>query len=311
MTTLRTRLLWLTAAFAALASVLSLQPARAQAPVNRVVYRIAPHETDPAITRFDGPHHVVFETPVDPVAKLLVFMSGSGGVPGGMVEFLNVAASQGYRVISLAYNDTPAVVEICTRDPDPTCSGRFRQKRLFGDNVLAAIDDQPAESVVNRLAKLLLALDRAHPTEGWGQFLDGAEPKWDRITIGGHSQGAGMAAYLAQRRTVARVVLFSSPWDNSGQQRLAPWINGTGVTPADRWFGAYHKKENTAALIARAYQALKIPPAHIRVFTLEPSKLIGDNPYHLSMVGNGTTPHDASGAPAYAADWAFLVGTGR
>jgi predicted esterase len=311
MTNLPDRRHWMTVAAAVLVAAPLVITARAEPPANPVVYRIAPHETDPAITRFDVPHYVTFEPPMDPAANLLVFMSGSGGVPGGTSEFLAVAASRGYRVISLAYNDLPAVVAVCTSDPDPTCSGRFRQKRIFGDNVLASIDDRPAESIVNRLVKLLEALDRLHPAEGWGQFLDGAAPKWSRIAVAGHSQGAGMAAYLAQRRAVARVVLFSSPWDNSGHERLAPWINGTGVTPADRWFAAYHKKENTASLIARAYQALKIPPAQIRVFALEPDKRVGDNPYHLSMVGNGTTPHDATGAPAYVADWSFLVGAGR
>jgi predicted esterase len=317
MTTPLARLGGWTALSAALFAAVALQSVRAQTPQapqtpgSRVVYRIAPHETDPAITRFDLPHYVAFDAPPDPAANLLVFMSGTGGAPAGTSEFLGVAVSRGYRVISLAYNDTPAVVAICTRNPDPACSGKFRQKRIFGDDVLASIDDQPAESIVNRLAKLIAALDRAHPAEGWGQYLDGAAPKWSRIAVAGHSQGAGMAAYLAQRRTVARVILFSSPWDFYGQQQLAPWIKGTGDTPAERWFGAYHKKENTAPLIARAYQALKIPPDHVRVFSLEPSQIIGDNPYHLSMVGNGTTPRDASGAPAYTADWSFLVGMGR
>jgi hypothetical protein len=93
---------------------------------------------------------------------------------------------------------------------------------------------------------------------------------------------------------------------------LAPWVfDGPGATPADQWFGAYHKKEQTAALIAQAYKALKIPEAHVRVFTLEPSRMIGPNPYHLSMVGDGTTPRDATGQPAYASDWRFLLGSSR
>jgi predicted esterase len=275
-----------------------------------VVYRVPPQTTDASIHRFTEPHYVTFDPDAPASADLLLFLSGSGGTPTGAIDFLNIAAAQGYRVISLAYNDTPAVVSICGQNADAGCSADVRQKRIFGDNATNKIDDTPAESIVNRLSKLLAALDRDHPGEGWGAYLDAGAPKWARIAVSGHSQGAGMAAYIAQRRLVARAILFSSPWDFYGRsQQLAPWITvGPGATPPDRWFAAYHKKENTADLIARAYSALKIPAAHIRMFTLEPGLRTGLNPYHLSMLGSATTPRDRNGSPAYADDWRFLVG---
>ena len=296
-----------------IALIVSVALLSAAAPADLVIYRVAPAATDSAIERFNDPHYVVFERGAPESADLLVFMSGSGGRPDGASDFLAVAARQGYRVISLAYNDLPAVVAICTPDPDPSCSGDVRQKRNFGDNVTRKIDDRPAESIVNRLVKLLRALDRDHASEGWGGYLAGDEPRWDRIAVAGHSQGAGMAAYLAQLRPVERVILFSSPWDSFGRRRqLAPWVlKGSGVTPSKRWFGAYHRKENTADLIAEAYRALHVPDAHVRVFTREPARMVGPNPYHLSMVGNGTMPRAPDGTPANADDWRFLVGTSR
>jgi hypothetical protein len=168
-------------------------------------YRVAPHETDPAVTRFDDPHYVVFDRSAPASADLLVFLSGTGGKPAGVSDFLDLAAGQGYRVISLAYNDAPAVIAVCPQDPDPNCSARVRQKRIFGDNVTDRVDDAPAESIVNRLVKLLVTLDRQHPPEGWGAYLDNGAPRWDRIVVSGHSQGAGMAAFIAQRRKVARM----------------------------------------------------------------------------------------------------------
>jgi predicted esterase len=275
-----------------------------------VVYRIAPQETDPAIRRFNQPHYIVFDPDSAPGADLLVFMTGTGADTASVSGFMNIAAAQGYRAISLTYNDSPAVVGICPQDPDSDCSGKFRQKRIFGDDVLRRIDDSPAESIVNRLTKLLSKLDHDHPSDGWGQYLAAGSPNWQRIVVAGHSQGAGMAAYIAQKKHVARVILFSSPWDFYGRDRqLAPWIfNGPGATPAESWFAAYHKKENTAALIERAYKGLKIPPTHIRALTLEPSRMFGENPYHLSVVGNGTTPRERDGAFSYAGDWRFLLG---
>jgi hypothetical protein len=105
--------------------------------------------------------------------------------------------------------------------------------------------------------------------------------------------------------------LASSAADSLVTYRVTPqpWVlTSPGATPADRWFGAYHKKENTAALIARAYKALKIPEGNIRVFTLEAGRAVGDNPYHLSMVGNATTPRERDGSPSYGNDWRFLLG---
>ncbi len=297
--------MWTFAALGLIAQAVS-QPAG-----DLVTYRVVPHTTDAAIERFNEPHYVVFDRGAAASATLLVFMSGTGGQPAGASDFLRIAAEQGYRVVSLAYNDEPAVVGVCPRDPDPACSEQVRQRRIFGDPVTRRIDDTPAESIVNRLTKLLAALDRDHPSEGWGQYLDAGAPKWDRIAVSGHSQGAGMAAYIAQRKRVARVILFSSPWDFFGRdRRLAPWVlTGPGATPPDAWFGAYHKKENTADLLGESYKALRIPRSHIRVLTLEPARTVGQNPYHLSVLGNNTTPRDKDGTPLYAADWRFLLGS--
>jgi pimeloyl-ACP methyl ester carboxylesterase len=278
-----------------------------------VTYSVTPQMTDSAIGRFNDPHFVVFDRNAGPSADLLLFMTGTGANAGSVSDFLNIAATQGYRAVSLSYNDVPAIVAICPQDPDPACSARVRQKRIFGDDVTSRIDDTPAESIVNRLAKLLVKLDHDHPSDGWGQYIADGAPKWERIAVAGHSQGAGMAAYIAQKKRVDRVILFSSPWDFYGRDRqLAPWVlGGPGATPVDRWFGAYHRKENTAALIARAYKALKIPQRNIRVLTLEPGRVAGNNPYHLSVVGNGTTPRKADGSPSYADDWRVLLGASR
>jgi pimeloyl-ACP methyl ester carboxylesterase len=274
-----------------------------------VTYRIRASETDPQIRRYDGPHYLVVNRTASS-GDLLLFLTGTGGNPESVSQFLNIAAENGYRAVSLAYNDVPAVVGVCPQDPDPSCSAKFREKRIFGDDVTSHIDDLPVESIVNRLAKLLVKLTHDYPNEEWEQYLESGTPRWERIAVAGHSQGAGMAAYIAQRKRVARVILLSSPWDFYGVNRqLAPWVlRGPGATPADFWFGAYHRKENTASLIDRAYMALKIPNAHIRVFAMEPARWIGDNPYHLSVVVNAATPRASNGTPSYSEDWRFLLG---
>lgn len=306
----------LVAALMLLAPLVGAGGADAQQPApgdSIVTYLVRPSAVDTAVHRFDAPNLVMFDRQVKPSAPLLVFMPGSGGRPQNTSDFARVAARQGYRVIGLEYDDTPAVAMVCARNRDPDCSEKVRRKRIFGDDVTSLIDDRPEESIVNRLTKLLVALDHDHPADGWAQYLEHGQPDWTRIAVSGLSQGAGMAAYIAQRTRVARAILFSSPWDNYGPRHtLAPWVfRGHGATPSDDWFAAYHARENTAPIIAEAYAALRIPTAHLRVFTLEPAAALSANPYHPSVVGNGATPRTADGTPAYLDDWRFLLGDVR
>jgi hypothetical protein len=293
------------------AALVLLLAAPSAATATLTTYRISPQDTDAAISRFNEPHVVVFDREAAPPARLLLFMPGTATSPASIDDFLTLAATLGYRVVSLSYNNLPAVVDICPKDPDAACSGKFRQERTFGEDVTAHIDDKPEESIVSRVVKLLVTLDKEHPSENWRQYLDGDAPRWDRIAVAGHSQGAGMAAYIAQRKHVVRVVLLSGPWDfygARGEERLAPWIRGgNGATPAAFWFGAYHKKENTAPRIVLAYKALNIPDAHMRVLTLEPALRLGNNPYHLSVVVNRATPRNEKGVASYEDDWRFLL----
>jgi hypothetical protein len=268
----------------------------------RVRYLIRPSETDPAIRHFDSSHYVVFDRTMSPRAQLVVFLPGTDGLPSRAHALLEVVAGQGYRVIGLAYDDSPAVMQVCPRDPSPDCAGNFRRKRLFGERVPSVVDDPPAESIVNRLTKLLLYLEHEHPQEGWDGYLAQGAPDWSRVVASGMSQGAGMAAYLAKRVECARVVLFSSPWDSYGRSHtLAPWLTNPSATPPERWFAEYHRRERTSALIVQAYAALRIPPANIRVFDLDlpadtPAR--SENPYH------GSTIHNSG----YAPQWRWLFG---
>ena len=179
----------------------------------QTVWQVRPSDVDPRVRQFDDPS-LVFDTQAPPGAPLVVFFPGTDGTPERSHDFLSVVAGQGYRVIGLEYDDTPAVSQTCPKDPDPDCSTTFRRMRVYGDGQ-ARVDNPPAEAIVVRLSMLLQALDARHPGEGWGQYLDGDRPRWDRIVVSGLSQGAGMAAFIAKKHEVARVVLFSSPWDLS------------------------------------------------------------------------------------------------
>lgn len=147
----------------------------------RVIECVKPSATDPDIHRFDSPNYILFNDSSGPAANLLVSLTGTNGRPPGPVRFLKAAADAGYRVISLAVNDVPAVAAYCPQRPDPDCSEKFRRMRIFGDGMLdPAIDNTHAELIVNRLVKLLQYLDRQEPQRKWGAYLENGAPKWDR-----------------------------------------------------------------------------------------------------------------------------------
>jgi hypothetical protein len=273
----------------------------------RSVQCIKPSDTDPAIKRFDRVNYVLFNQATPSSANLMVFLTGTFGRPPGPIAFLHAAADAGYRVISLDYNDEPAVNVYCPLKP-PACSASFRRMRVYGDGISIdpSFDNSGAESIVNRLIKLLAYLDREDPQQNWASYLDKGMPNWSRIALAGQSQGAGMAAYIAKRQAVARVILFSSPWDfvapNGRFQMMAPWLAIPSATPAERWFGGYHQRENQAKLLAKSYAALRIPPQNIRVFKgdLPASQTAGQdkNPFHGQGLMN----------PVYAEERAFFLG---
>jgi hypothetical protein len=290
-------------AIAALVCVSTLLASRTTHAGDLIAQEIRPSDADPSITRFNEPNYVVFDEQTAPESQLVVFLPGTDGKPSNSAHLLRLVAARGYRVIGLEYNDEPAVVQVCPRSLDPACSGNFRRRRIFGGELSSPVENTQAETIVNRLVSVLRYLQEHDAARQWdGYVLDG-EPNWSRIVASGLSQGAGMAAYIAKHKLVARVVLFSSPWDfQRSSQRLAPWLVDPSATPPERWFAEYHRRENTAALIARAYQALQIPKSNIRIFDLDlpkDMKFKSDNPYHGSTIR----------VPAYAPEWEFLFGS--
>jgi predicted esterase len=162
------------------------------------VYQILPSDVDPSIKRFNKPNIVLVKDDLPPTANLLVFFPGTGGDPNMSLPFLIAGANAGYRVIGLMYDNGVSDPQTCGPNPDPACSDRFREKRIFGDAESADIDDLPNESIENRLMKLLHYLDQLQPDQHWGRYLTSGLPNWSRIAVAGHSQGGGVAAYIGK-----------------------------------------------------------------------------------------------------------------
>jgi hypothetical protein len=272
---------------------------------------------------------------VRPNGKLFLFFPGTYGRPAGNQLLLDEAARAGYHVLGLEYVNTTdkpgsSVNELCLRDPDPDCAEKVRRERVTGEDASPKVDVSPANSILNRADKALAYLARQYPGEGWDAFQKAGRVDWTKVAVGGHSQGAGMAAFIAKRYPVARVCLFSGGGDyHLPTQQFAPWLAKEGVTPADRYYGLVHEKESAAKGFLGVYAVLGLTrfgeplklradgtvpsgAAHILVVSFEPNAAAQrpalGGAHHNSTAVDLATPRDQDGRPRYRQAWRFVLG---
>jgi hypothetical protein len=222
---------------------LSPRPMMSDAPsADLVEHIVAPKATDVLIDRALADHYAWVDTKVPSNHKLLVFMPSARGTPATFTKVAMEGARLGYHAIGLMYQNDVVLAQACPPAPDPSkCYENVRLDVLDGgDRSLPVADVSDANSIDNRLTKLLLYLDNAYPDEGWSRFLKHGEPRWSHIAVAGHSQGGGQAAMIAKVRRVARVVMFSSVPDSLPSGQAPAWL-ASHMTPSNRYFGLAHE----------------------------------------------------------------------
>ena len=262
-------------------------------------FEIRPSSTDASIHDFDSPHVVIYDPEARP-GKILLWLPGTNGLPRtGPQRIYRTALAQGYRVVALSYVDAPAVAQICTgADGDPDCARKFREKRVYGVNVTPVIDDEPQDAIARRFAHLLRYLAQTDPAGRWDTYLRTGLPRWDLVAVAGHSQGGGMAAFIAKHQRVARVVMFSGGWDQARPGVIAGWYTAPSATPPGVWFGAYHVREPNAGIISRIYRAEGLAPGHVVAFDLPLRR--GEDPHAQGLTNQ-----------RYTSVWRALLGRGE
>lgn len=177
---------------------------------------------------------------------LYVHLPGSGGLPEDYQETTVCAASCGYHVVNLAYPNWPAVRTLIQGSTDSRLPECIRRERLYGEDCTDLVEVSRADSVENRLIQLLQYNHYYHPEEGWDTFVTNGHLRWDRIVVGGHSQGAGHAAYLAKEHNLAGIIMFAGPGDFVTGKGPAPWLYYENVTPSDRMYAFTHSLDPVA-----------------------------------------------------------------
>src|SRR3954447_6829912 len=153
-------------------------------------YTINPHDLDAGIDALRGNNLVWLTSDADRrVGKLLVFIpfGGAANFPSNFQEFGSEAGRLGYHTISLAYkNEVPiANATACGNEElplptsPPNCAINARMEILDGRGESPVVNVDRANSIENRLDKVLGYLASTHPEERWAQFLEAdGTPKW-------------------------------------------------------------------------------------------------------------------------------------
>ena len=280
-------------------------------------------EVDPAMKLVPGDHSYWVNNAVPPRGELLIFITGTGGRSQGPDEFFRTAANVGYHVIMPLYaNDVPAAV--CAGDPARAAFENFRREIIEGRDLTPLLEVGPADSINNRILKLVQWLKQHRPPEeNWGQFFDkDGGFIWRKVVLAGHSQGGGHALLMAQDHEVARVIMTGAPKDFSqARHKPAAWYR-PGKTPVSRMFALNHEQdfqgcspteqlENyTAARLApvRNVDQLAPPYDHAHAFTTNfPGTALDSGTAHISVIIARAAPRDADGAPHFKLVWLYML----
>ena len=263
-------------------------------------------------------------------SKLFVMLPGTGGIPRNSRELLRTGPPRGYHVIGLTYPNAIAIGDVCQGTTDANCTGNARRETITGEDVSALTQVNTNNSIVGRLTRLLAYLATTYPNEGWVQFLRNGSVDWSLVTVGGHSQGSGHAAYMAKLYSLDRTVMFSGPSDIGVGGQPAAWLTLPNVTPALKQYGFTHVSDGLVpyALARNNWSILGLDAAgapvlvdgtttpfgnsHQLATNLAPDPVPpGAGPLpsltHLSPAIDTITPHNAQGVPVYAVVWSYLA----
>jgi hypothetical protein len=211
--------------------------------------QIKPSSASSCITTADDPHQAYLPGAQVSKGKLAIFLPGTTGIPSQFPAFLQRGSQRGYHVIGLTYPNPESVTVLCNRSGgDAACAGDTREEVLSGLDTSKVIAIAKADSIEARIKAVLAYLTVHRANDQWGQFLniDGSVV-WSKVSVSGHSQGAGHAGYIGKTRAVYRVAMYSGASDWVDRAATGPaWFRLSSLTPNDAFFGFIHQRDTLA-----------------------------------------------------------------
>ncbi len=290
---------------------------------------IAPKDTDAAIDTALEPHYVV--APVAPVrGQLFLFLPSTAAVPSSFHHLADQGARNGFHVVVLRYPNSDTIQSLCGTDPDLACFENTRLEIINGTDRSAKVNVNRANSIENRLVKLLAFLQSKYPNEGWSAFVEAGAPRWGSIVVAGHSQGGAHAALIARDHVVVRVAMLSAPVDHVGpvgrqvgSSTPAAWLLGAHATPSQRYYAFGHARDENNDWELQ-WKALGLglgtfgpianvdtggPPyggSHQLTTNAAPRSAPGNLPYHQSTAIDAFTALTSASQPLFAPVWQYV-----
>lgn len=202
---------------------------------------VRPAATDAAIPADAyNSRHYMLKSSQDTMHSLVIFIPGTYRYAGNYKFIMEKLALLGHHVIGISYKYDPAVNPICSTTNDITCHYRARMENIDGVDRHPSVAVNSANSILNRVEKLLAYLVTNKPGQGWDQYYSGGVIQWNKIIITGHSQGAALAGIMGHEFPAKRVVMFSvMDFLNSGA--IPSWVDNT--TNHENYYALIHSKD--------------------------------------------------------------------
>jgi len=282
-------------------------------PVRLLEHVVAPKTADARVTTLNEDHYAYVTTaPSRP--ELIVWLTGSSGIPKNERGPIQDLAKLGYRTIGLRYFNTyvingTATNDVCARSTDANCHGNVRLEALDGVNHTPAVTVTPENSIEVRLAKLLVYLAAQFPNEGWGTYVDGAAglPRWSNIIVAGTSHGASAAGRISKVRALAGAVMSSGPFDRKTNGTPAQWTAETSMTPVTKVWGLSHSADTQYAQHLKDWESMKLPGA-VTFVDGKPPPWGGSHRLASARAGVGHGAMSKVGEGGYPTVWKTILG---
>lgn len=287
-------------------AAITLQVSAQDNPAKKV-FMINPAETAKSIEMVHSGHLAIYYPGVKSTHKLFLMIVGTGGSATDMVTIDDAVAQMGYHTLSLDYRNN-VITTVCNNSPDSACFDKFRQEIMFGTPVSDSVNVDSTNSIVNRFRKALQYLVKNDPDGGWDEYIAGNRILWNNVVVGGHSQGAGHAAYIGKKFNVSRVLIFSGPQDyRVAFNSPATWLSGRSLTPKNKYYAFLHIKDQFDVTRQLANCAKVMGQAKPDSVHVDPGVTIDTDKHILVNNIETTNAHMSTLLPQFKNVWEFML----
>lgn len=287
-----------------------------------IMHEATPKQTDPAIkTNTIGNPTQYAYLPADEANRkdrLMIFIPGSWSVPSGYDYVCQAAASNGYYAFSVAYSNNKFLELYMTGNYNDSTMENIMNEYLTGENTSPKVNISRTNSFENRIIKMIGYMDSLYPSENWKRFLTSDNDiRWDKLSVGGHSQGSDHAMYMSKVRPLFRAGFFGGPGSFKLKNGSFPsFMQNPGVTPSDRIYGFNHTRDLVRPWleVSEVWTTLGIPGEPDSV---DDGQVNGSHQLTTSManidghsgpITDDATPVDSvTGKPVFLRVWKYML----